>query len=60
MATLSQALSRKNSMIGIILTLLCIAFAIYLLINHHQEPGFWIGVLVVILLTSNVMITQSK
>lgn len=57
---ITGALSSKNSWIGILLTLFLIGLGIYIGVKHYKEPGFWFGIVALLLVMSSVMITPSE
>lgn len=45
-----------NHPVGIILTLAIVITGIYIGVKHYKQPGFWYGVLALMLVTSYVFI----
>jgi len=56
----TDALSKKNSWVGIAMTILLIGLGIYVAVKHYKTPGFWYGVLALFLVYGSVTITDNK
>ncbi len=56
---MNNALSKSNSLVGIAATVLLIGGGIYIGIKNYKEPGFWWGVVALILIGSSIYIPRT-
>lgn len=58
--TINGPLSKENSTLGIIVTVLFILFGLYIGYKHYKDSGFWWGVLALVLISSSLFIGKDN